>query len=1180
MLFRSLLLNGVVYIAYGSHGDNGPYHGWLLGYDALTLQQRAVYNTTPNGYAGEAAIWQSGAGPAADAQGNIYVETGNGEFNTNSANNAQNDFGNCFLKLSTTNGLQVTDYFTPHNQQVLNDGDIDLGSGGPVVLPDEVGSVAHPHLLVGGSKEGTIYLLDRDNFGRYNSVDDSQIVQSIPGAIGTVRSGILTGGFGVPAYFNGLLYFCGIADRIKAFRFSGGVLLTNPEAVTATSFNFPATSPTVTANGLSDGIVWALQNDRYGIEGPAILHAYAATNIAVELYHSDQAGARDQPAAAVKFTVPAIANGKVYVGGQYGFSVFGLAPPTASGPGYALSLDGTNGYVNLGGGLATSGTDFTIEGWAFVRSFGSWSRLLELGNGPGNDNLFLALSENTSGRPSLGIYSGGTTSRISAPLPIALDTWVHLAGACSNGTARLYVNGALVVSGPCASPAAVTRTNNFIGRSNWGADAYADAAFDEVRFWTVARSQAEIRSGMNRRILGAPPTLAVYYRFDEGAGPSTANFGSVAAVGNAGLSNGVAWIVSPVPFLSDVATGGAGAVTKNTAGLTGTINPGNLPATFWFEYGTNNSYGRIDQAHELSPTNSDVAVATTLFSLSPGTRYHYRLVGSNSAGVVRGVDQSFTTLARLNGSNTVAPTITITSPLPNQRFSNSTFTLKGTMKDDGAPGALHYRVNSDPFQATSLSSNGPWSVAFNNLSAGTNRFQVFATDAAGNVSATRSVTAFYHVPASIRLTFHPTNGGTLTGLTNNQVLDAGRNYAFTPKPALGLQFNGAIYGSSGVSTQFDAGSPVKITARVGGALDVFFESNMVATAAGTYYGLLFPRGAFPADTESLFDGTNAAYVQVRVTVGGKTTGKLTFPNKTFSFSAPLTADGLGHVVLSRPAPLPPIDLTLALGLTSPGLTLTGVMTSPFPADLQASRVLTTNPCSGRYTFFIPPGGMDDIDFPGGFGSGTLTIDARGNFVVAGKLADGTPLAMAAPTLQDGTAPLFAKLYGGRGVLTGFAHCGTNHTEAFAPNDFPVGVTNLYWTKPPGIAGALYPAGFRYQGGMFALRYTAPPAGPSVQLLTNNVFAALDGNLASPFMSYLTNIAGRFAAPELAGAFSLTVKASSGLYSGTFQHPVLGRAVKFQGALQQLPTPLLNVTLLGYGSFSGTNHAGAVLLTTP
>ena len=312
-----LLLNGVVYVAYASHGDTVPYHGWVVGYDAHTLQLLSVFNTTPNG--GLGGIWQAGDGPAADAGGNIYFLTGNGSFDTNSGG-----YGDSFVKLALQGtNLTVADYFTPFDQQNLNNSDLDLGSGGVLLLPDEVGSLAHPHLMVGAGKEGKIYLVDRDNLGQFNAASDN-VVEVLPQTTGGGNWG-----FDTPAYFNQTLYYLGGQDVLKAFAFSNGSLVTNPVSTGDTTFGWPGAVPAISANGTNNGIVWALQTDS-APSGSAILHAYDASNLSPELYNSTQAGSRDDAGGAVKFTVPTIANGKVYVGSSSRLSVYGNGLWTAT----------------------------------------------------------------------------------------------------------------------------------------------------------------------------------------------------------------------------------------------------------------------------------------------------------------------------------------------------------------------------------------------------------------------------------------------------------------------------------------------------------------------------------------------------------------------------------------------------------------------------------------------------------------------------------------------------------------------------------------------------------------------------------------------------------------------------------------------------------------------------------
>jgi hypothetical protein len=305
-----LLLDGVVYVAFTSHCDNPPNHGWVMGYNARTLRRVMVFNASPDGH--DATVWQSGAGPAADAAGHIYFITGNGTFD---ANTGGRDFGDSFVKLRAGGRLAVADSFTPFNQARLSSLDQDLGSGGPLLLPDQPGP--HPHLIIGAGKEGTIYLVNRDRLGRFHRRGD-QVVQELVQAIGP--------SFGSPAYFDAgaggrWLYYGGEADFLRAFQLVNGLLTPSPGAISAQRFLTPGATPSVSANGTANGIVWALSTK------PAGLFAFDATNLGRELYDSTQNAARDQLDAVVRFTVPTVADGKVFVGTQHALTVYGELNP-------------------------------------------------------------------------------------------------------------------------------------------------------------------------------------------------------------------------------------------------------------------------------------------------------------------------------------------------------------------------------------------------------------------------------------------------------------------------------------------------------------------------------------------------------------------------------------------------------------------------------------------------------------------------------------------------------------------------------------------------------------------------------------------------------------------------------------------------------------------------------------
>jgi hypothetical protein len=309
-----LLLNGVVYTSWGSHCDIRPYTGWIMGYNENTLGQVTVLNLTPNG--SEGALWMSGAGPGADSNGNIFALDANGTFDaTLNAQGfpSQGDFGNAFLKISTANGLAVADYFEMFNQAAENSSDGDLGSGGALVLPDLTDSSGTTrHLAVGAGKDGNIYVVDRDSMGKF-SASVNNIYQEIQDALaGSV--------FSMPAYFNNTVYYGAVGDSIKAFAISNAQLGSNPSSQTGNQFGYPGATPSISANGTSSAILWAAENT-----DPAILHAYDATNLANELYNSNQAsGGRDQFGTGNKFITPTVINGKVYVGTTNGVGVFGL----------------------------------------------------------------------------------------------------------------------------------------------------------------------------------------------------------------------------------------------------------------------------------------------------------------------------------------------------------------------------------------------------------------------------------------------------------------------------------------------------------------------------------------------------------------------------------------------------------------------------------------------------------------------------------------------------------------------------------------------------------------------------------------------------------------------------------------------------------------------------------------
>ncbi len=316
-----LFLNGNVYIAFASLEDISPYHGWVLGYTysggAFTQLTPFCYTCSASG-ANKAGIWHGGGGIPADASGNMYVSTGTGSFDNNIGG------GISFAKLTPSgNSLSVTDYFAPFNQAYLTIEmiNLDLSASGPMLLPDQPGSV--PHLALFAGKTGTIYLVNRDNMGKFNAAGDNVVQAQYTTIGGHVTP---TGNWGTPAYFNGQIYIQGVKDYLKQYQIWNGLLSGGPMAVGADNVGYPGTTPSVSSNGSLNGIVWIVQSDGAASNKPSTLRAYDAGNITHELYNSGLNGTKDQAGPAVKFATPTVANGKVYIPTSSELDVYGLQP--------------------------------------------------------------------------------------------------------------------------------------------------------------------------------------------------------------------------------------------------------------------------------------------------------------------------------------------------------------------------------------------------------------------------------------------------------------------------------------------------------------------------------------------------------------------------------------------------------------------------------------------------------------------------------------------------------------------------------------------------------------------------------------------------------------------------------------------------------------------------------------
>lgn len=414
-----LLANGVIYVAFASHCDQPTYHGWLLAYDPTTLLQLGAFNVTANG--GQGGIWHAGGGVAADTTGMLFFVTGNGTFDVNKGGV---DYANSFLKLQLSPPFTVEDYFTPYNEASLNspnDNDHEPGSGGALLLPDQAGS--YPHLMVAAGKQGIIYVLNRDNMGQFNPTSNL-IVQQVSGQLGSV--------FSTPALWQNNIYFGASADYLKSFTLTSGALSTTPSSHAPAAFAFPGATPSVSANGSSNAIVWALQTSAFASNGPTVLHAYNATNLAIELYNSNQVLARDSPGAAVKFSVPTIANGKVYAGAQQQISAYGVLPPDYF-------------WINVGPSVQAVAEGGTISYTVSVNEMAGSTDTVNLSVGSlpsGVSASFIPPSVSGSGTSTLTVVTSNTTPSANYVLTVS--------GASS--TRSWTTTAVLAVQEPLPSP--------------------------------------------------------------------------------------------------------------------------------------------------------------------------------------------------------------------------------------------------------------------------------------------------------------------------------------------------------------------------------------------------------------------------------------------------------------------------------------------------------------------------------------------------------------------------------------------------------------------------------------------------------------------------------------------------------------------------------------------------------
>ena len=638
-----LLLNGTIYIAYGSHCDASPWHGWLFAYDAGTFTQKSVYVTTPNG--GLGGFWMTGAGIAADTSGNIFIASGNGDFDT--TNVPATETGDTILKLGTMNQvLTLLDYFTPYNQLNLDNTDTDLGSGGVVLLPDQPGQF--PHILVQAGKEGRIYVVNRDQMTTNNShycsgcANDPEIIEET----GRNAAGIGEGMFNTAAYWNNTLYFWGVQDVLQSIPITNGLPDFTHSTGSSPQIGLPGAGVSVSSNGTTAGsaIVWAIDSTQFGSPGPgpgpAVLYAYDATNILTMLYSSAQNVTRDAAGNAVKFAVPTVVNGKVYVGTSTEVDVYGLLstnpPPSissitpsnaaAGGPSFQLTLNGT--------GFAAGAT-------------------VNFGSSPAITPSSINSGQIVATIPAADIATAGVVN----------VTVTNVGGGGTSNALTFSIN-------PAPTAPVITSANS--------------TAFTvgTAGSFTVTTTGSPTPSLTETGTLPSPVTFK-----DNGNG--TATLSGTPAAGTAGsypitikASNGVGTAASQSFTLTVNGSGGGGSNFAYVAGsVTGVNNWGSTSGT------------TVSVALHQSPKAGDLLLCaanwqsgTATASMSDPNNGTWKPIGSAKAGIATNAafsGQMFYVPSAVSASTTV--TLTVNSPVAFRAFECAEYSYSGTIAFDGTP---------------------------------------------------------------------------------------------------------------------------------------------------------------------------------------------------------------------------------------------------------------------------------------------------------------------------------------------------------------------------------------------------------------------------------------------------------------------------------------------------------------
>jgi Concanavalin A-like lectin/glucanases superfamily/Chitobiase/beta-hexosaminidase C-terminal domain/IPT/TIG domain/Fibronectin type III domain len=1017
------LVNGIVYMASGSHGDNEPWHGWILGYSASTMAFASAYCTTPNTFGG--GIWMSGSAPVFDSSNNLYVISSNGTYN------GTTDFADSFLKLTTTSGITLGDWFTPDDQQNLGANNIDLGQGGAVTLMDSV-SGPKPHLLIGGGKEGILYLINRDGMGHYNANNNTAAVESWSlGGNMIAASG---------TFWQNTFYIGAASSPLEAFTFNTttGLFTTTPSSQSNFSVAFPGLTPVISAAGTSNAILWTVDSSTSGTNGaptgPAVLYAFDPSNLANEFWDSGQAASnRDQAGNAVKFVVPTVANGKVYVAGVKNLTVYGLLTlaPAADAPAFSPAPGGytTPQTVTLSDSTSGATIHYTLDGTLPTTSSPVYSGPI---NVPVTTTIHaIAAASGLNNSPlSVGDYTIETQTgnvslvQVNSATPQSPQTTVSVPYAAAQFTGDLNV----VVVGWND----VTNTVSSVKDS-------------EGNVYTLAVGPTQnATQGLSQSIYYAKNINAAA----AGGDTVTVTFSGAAAYPDirileySGLS-----LASPV----DVTSSGTGnSVTTSTAAVT-TRNAVDLLFAANMVYTETTSAGAgftsriitnpdndIAEDRLVAATGSYSATATlnaagpwvmqmvafsavstpgpTVTSVSPvsGATGGGTAVTITGTNFVSGATVTFGSAAATNVAVLNATTITATAPAGSAGAATVTVTNPGGQSGSLSNGFTYVTgltisnispSNGPPAGGTAVTITGTAfaagaTVTFGSAAA-TNVVVVSATEI---TAATPAGTAG---PATVTVSVSGQNGSLTNGFT----------YINPPTVASVSPNSGSTSGGTAITimgTNFGAGATVTVGAgRQGG--DGNAAATNVVVVNSTEITAITPAG-------------NAGAATVAVTLNGET-GNLT--------------NGFTYVAVPTVTGVSPSNGPVAGGtaVTIAGTNFAAGATVAFGSAAATNVVVVS---ATQITATTPAGSA---------GSVTVTVTSGGQ---SGSLANGFTY-VAAPTVT-GVSPATGSTAGGTAVTitgTNFASGATvTFGSAAATNVVVVSGTSITATTPAGSAGAV------------------------------------------------------------------------------------------------------------------------------